>query len=298
MIRFDFTTPNDDKKISVVEWGEVDNPKEVIQISHGMAEHAMRYDGFAKQMNKNGYVVFADDHRAHGHTDLKTLGYAKGNIFKDTLADLGALTEFYKNKNNLPVIFFGHSYGSFLGQRYVQEYAHLISGAIIGGSSYMGTPLSLAGLAVANIACAFGFAKKEGTLLKKLTFDNYNKMFEVGSFISSKKSECDRYDADELCGFICSYNFYKSFFKGLREIYKKDNMQKLDKGLNVLLISGKCDPVGEMSKGVVRLEKEYKEYGVNVKTVLYDGVRHEYLNDISRKKAIGDIVNFANSIIK
>ena len=44
----------------------------------------------AKQIDREKeYVVFADDHRAHGYTDLKSLGYAKGYIFKDTLAVCG-----------------------------------------------------------------------------------------------------------------------------------------------------------------------------------------------------------------
>ena len=52
-------------------WNDVKNPKGVVQISHGMAEHARRYDAFAKFLNANGYIVFADDHRAHGMTSTK-----------------------------------------------------------------------------------------------------------------------------------------------------------------------------------------------------------------------------------
>ncbi len=73
-------------------WDDVRNPKGVVQISHGMAEHARRYDAFAAFLNKNGYVVYADDHRAHGMTSTKqsakgVKGFHKGDIFNDTVKD-------------------------------------------------------------------------------------------------------------------------------------------------------------------------------------------------------------------
>ncbi|MBQ7164546.1 MAG: alpha/beta hydrolase, partial [Clostridia bacterium] len=78
MMIYEFTS-FDGKKISVREWNEVSSPKGVIQISHGMAEHSGRYDIFAREMNARGYIVFADDHRAHGLTDKDTLGYSDGD---------------------------------------------------------------------------------------------------------------------------------------------------------------------------------------------------------------------------
>ena len=64
----------DGKEVTVTEW-QAENPKALLQISHGMVEHAGRYNEFAEYMAKNGYTVFADDHRAHGETDKDTLGY-------------------------------------------------------------------------------------------------------------------------------------------------------------------------------------------------------------------------------
>ena len=68
-------------------WDEVESPKAVLQIAHGMAEHARRYDDFAKYLNANGIIVFADDHRAHGATCVGqskkgVKGYQKGEIYK------------------------------------------------------------------------------------------------------------------------------------------------------------------------------------------------------------------------
>ena len=285
------------KKISVVEWADVACPRGVVQISHGMAEHALRYQKIAEYLNGLGYVVFADDHRAHGQTDISTLGYCDGDIFNDTLKDLAMLTDHYRQKYGLPVVLFGHSYGSFLSQRYLQLYGDKVQGVILGGSNRMGSGVSALGRFICSCACAFGKSKKPGNLVKKMSFDAYNKNFKEGTFISSIVSECERYDSDGLCGYICSYNFYKCFFTGLTQMYKKKNLKSLPAGKRVMLISGLSDPVGEMGKGVDRLEKLYLSYGLDVKKVTYPGVRHEYLNDTSSADAMAEIAAFCNELI-
>ena len=64
-----------------------------------------------------------------------------------------------------------------------------------------------------------------------------------------------------------------------------------------MIASGKNDPVGEMGKGVDRLECMYIKRGLPVKKTLYNGARHEYLNDICRQTAMNDILEFINNII-
>ena len=41
----------------------------------------------------------------------------------------------------------------------------------------------------------------------------------------------------------------------------------------------------------------YKNLSLDVTTVLYPGVRHEFLNDTSRAAAIEEIANFADRVI-
>lgn len=294
---FEFISKVDGKKIFVQEWSEVKEPKGVIQISHGMAEHSGRYAGLAEYLNGRGYIVFADDHRAHGLTDKDSLGYSDGDIYSDTLADLGALTDYYKEKYGLPIVFFGHSYGSFLGQRYIEVFGDKISGAVIGGSGHLGNFATRFGGFVAGAACAFGRAKKPANLIKKLTFDAYDKKVG-GSFISSLSEEAERYFADPMCAFTLSNAFYRSFFKGIIKAYSKPNLEAIPKSLPVLLISGASDPVGEMGKGVAKMEKLYTSLGISAEKILYDGVRHEYLNDTSRASARAAIADFADSLLK
>ncbi len=287
----------DGKRIFYRLW-ECQSPKGVIQVVHGMAESSLRYEAFAEYMNKNGYIVIADDHRGHGKTDGCS-GYTKGDMFFDTLKDEAELATVYKNLYpKLPLILLGHSYGSFLAQAFLQRYGDKIDGAIIGGSAKMQGFAVIGGSLVANIACLFGRAKKPGKLLADMSFGMYNKKFEEGTFISSIKEECEKYSQTWGCGFTLSNNFYRSFFRGLKTLYKKKNYLKINTDKPLLLISGGQDPVGDMGESVKKLYAFYADtVGVKaIDCVLYDGVRHEYFNDTSKQRAFDEVLDFCNGL--
>lgn len=252
----------DGKEITVTEWKPAGEIKGIVQISHGMVEHSLRYTEFARRLNEEGYLVFADDHRAHGETDKDNLGYSEGSIFENTLKDLYMLTEKYKNEYpDKKLVFFGHSYGSFLTQAYIQRY-NLHDAVIIGGSAKMSRGAALGGRAIADIGGFFKGKKAPAKLLKKLTFDDYNKKFKVGNFVSSIPAEVERYESDPYCSFVCSNNFYKNFMRGLLKLYKKKGLRGINKKTPVLLLAGKDDMVGSMGKAVEKLCKLYKKTGI------------------------------------
>ena len=170
-------TSYDGRKLSCSVWDEVSKPIGIVQIVHGMAEHSRRYDDFANYLNKNGLIVFADDHRAHGNT-MEKQGYDDGDIFNETIRDEIEITKYLKNTYHLPVIIFGHSYGSFLVQGYIQRNALNIAGAVLCGSANMDNALTKFGAVIANMAYSTTKDKsKPAKKLNKLTFGSYNKNF-------------------------------------------------------------------------------------------------------------------------
>ena len=202
-------------------WNDVKNPKGVVQISHGMAEHARRYDAFAQFLNANGYIVFADDHRAHGMTSTKQskkgiYGYHKGDIYNDTVRDEIAITAHLKERFGVPVVYLGHSYGSMLGQRYI-EMDNDSCGAILCGSACMKGALLGVGCAVANVQYAILGGEKEGKLLNALSFGSYNAKFKKDktdyAWLSRDKEQVRKYIFDEQCGGVMSIAFFKFFFE-------------------------------------------------------------------------------------
>lgn len=290
----------DGKKIFVHEWLSAENPKGVVQIVHGMAEHGKRYENFARFLNEHGYLVVADDHRGHGLTDRNSLGYCKGNMFADTLRDEGALTDYYRKKYaGLPYFLFGFSYGSFLAQAYLAKYGEKTDGIVIGGSSYKKDFEVYLGSLVAGIGCLFG-AKHQARLIEKLSFGAYAKQFEDGQWLSNDVANNLTYEKDPLSGFTCSNRFYKDFFKGLRGLYTKKYTKALPKQLPVLLVSGAEDPVGDMGKGVKKLASYYRKQGMkNLQLVLFDHSRHEFLNETNgRKEKWGTVLTFFDKIFE
>lgn len=282
----------DGKEIYVHEWLNTEIPKGIVQIVHGMAEHAARYGEFAEHLNKCGYIVVADDHRGHGNTDRESLGYCAGDMFADTVRDEAAITDYYMKKYpDLKYFIFGFSYGSFLTQSYISKYGDKIDGAIIGGSSHKKDFEVYLGSIVAHIKND----KKPAVLIEKLSFGAYAKKFADRQWLSVDAENNAAYAADPLSGFTCSGRFYRDFFKGLKSLYTPKYISGLRKDLPVLLVSGEDDPVGNMGKGVRKLYKFYTEKAgmQNISLVLFENARHEFLNEKQdREKKWGAVLDF------
>ena len=286
----------DGKKIFVHEWTDVENPKGIVQIIHGMVEHGKRYEAFARFLNEYGFMVVADDHRGHGNTDTKTLGYAKGNMFADTVHDEGEITKYYKAKYpDLKYFVFGFSYGSFLTQSYLGIYGNLIDGAVVGGSNKKKDFEVYLGAFVSGMSPK----KKPAKMIENLSFGAYSKQFSEGEWLSNDAENNARYHADPFCSFTCSNRFYRDFFKGLKKLYTKKYIKGLNKKLPMLLVAGAEDPVGDKGKGMKELYKFYtQKAGVeDVQLVLFEGSRHEFLNEKSTfEQAYQTLLEFFNHI--
>lgn len=287
-------------------WDDVRNPKGVVQISHGMAEHARRYDDFAKYLNKNGFVVFADDHRAHGMTSTKQsakgiAGYHKGDIFNDTVEDQVAITKYLKNKFNRPVIYLGHSYGSMMGQRYIEIDTER-AGAILCGSAMMKGGVLSAGCAVSNMQYKLLGGEKKANLLDKMSFGSYNGPFKKErmnfAWLSRDKEQVKKYNLDEQCGYVMSIAFFKYFLNGLKASYTAENLAKIDVAKPIAIFSGEKDPVGGSGKLVQKLYDQYKALGVkNLTMKIYPDARHEILNETNNQEVYADFLAAINAMI-
>ncbi len=289
----------DGTPVYLYEW-EVNAPRAVVQIVHGMTEHAGRYDAFAKFLNAHGFAVVADDHRGHGKTHPESLGYAAGDMFRDTLDDEAAITDYIAAKYpEAKRILFGFSYGSFLTQSYISRYGEKIDAAVIAGSNYKKDFEVYLGSFVASLGCAFKGAKKPAKLIEKLSFGAYAKKFDDGAWLSIDGENNAAYKEDPFCGFTCSFRFYKDFFHGLKRLYTRKYIRGLNKDLPVFLVSGENDPVGDMGKGVKKLEKFYREKAgmKNVTCKLFAGGRHEFLNEqTGREEKWGTVLAYFEQI--
>lgn len=293
---------NDGVEIACYLWAQVEKPKAIIQLSHGMAEHLRRYDNFAKFLNKNGFIVVGDDHRGHGYTSGKeNLGKTEKTIFYDTVNDVIQLGKQIKTKYNLPLILIGHSYGSFLSQAIIEESDQYDLCVLVGSARQDGPEMRLAKIVtfVQNMFCG---GKKQAKMLTKLGFEGCNKPFKneklLNSWLSKDTKNVVMYNNDSECGFMFDINFYYSLSRACINMYKKCNLNKINKNIPILVTSGSNDPVGKMGKSTTALYNMYKKLGIKtVELKFYEEKRHEILNDLDNEKVYGDIISFINKNI-
>lgn len=294
-----------DYKLNLAVWDDVPKPRAVVQILHGMAEHIGRYDAFARFLNTKGFVVLGDDHRGHGKTaGENNLGKVPdGDCFFDTVQDEILITKYAAETYKLPVIIFGHSYGSFLAQAYIQRNSSVIIGAVLCGSACQNGIDVKAGKLLASVQSAVYGKDAEAGLIRKMSFGAYDAQFitENKEFAWGNRDDKERekYLADPMCNFTLSLGFYKSFFAALRKIHRSKNLSNIRKDLPVFIISGDRDPVGGNGKLVSKLYEKYIDAGLScVSMKLYPGARHEILNELNKEEVYGDVVDFADTCLQ
>ena len=98
-----------------------DTLRAVVQINHGLAEHAARYAHFADYLSEAGFAALVHDHRGHGRTKapdapLGTFGKAPaGEGWRLAVADVLAVHDHAAAiYPDVPVITFGHSMGGMI----------------------------------------------------------------------------------------------------------------------------------------------------------------------------------------
>lgn len=291
MKQSDFAS-HDGKRLQLYVWDEVESPKAVVKIAHGMAEHSARYDDFARFLNSRGYIVVMNDHRGHGQTtDRESHGYEDGDMWTNNVHDQLALLEHCRAQYKLPLFMMGHSYGSFITQAVIEEHPD-VDGFILCGSNHIKGVSYTACKWIARSMCRNKGGAYPADLIVKLSFTAYEKRFPgKNAWLNTDAAEVEKYNNDQDCGFVCSANFYRTFMEGIDKLYKKEYYGGIDVNKPLLLIAGGDDPVGEYGKGVTKLEGFYrKRVGVtDVTQRLYDGARHEILNETCKQQVYDDV---------
>lgn len=265
--------------------------KAVVQIIHGMQEHAGRYKDFAQFLCNNGYIVLASDLRGHGHSLVykDKQGYAEKDIFNEIIEDQTIISRYLKEKYNLPIYVFGHSFGSFITQRLMQV-CDIADKYVVCGTSNGGKFLYKMAKALSGILVFFGQKDKQATTLEKMSFKSYAGKFENGNWLTRDEEIFKKYQADEFCGVPFPVSFYRSLFTNLVKLNKE--ISKIPEDKRIFLIAGDKDMVGANGKDVSSLYKLYLKKGKNVKIKLYKDARHELINETNRDEVYQDILNF------
>ncbi|TNE39341.1 MAG: alpha/beta fold hydrolase [Alphaproteobacteria bacterium] len=288
-------------------WKPEGEPKAVVQIAHGMAEHARRYESFARVLNRFGYAVYAHDQRGHGLSvnEEAVLGHlADEKGWSKAIEDIHLLNRTIAGKHPaVPIVLFGHSLGSFMAQQYMAVHGESITAATLSATN--GPPSGLLG-SIGMMLARYQRWKRGGRghspMFQKMTFDAYNKAFRPNrtafDWLSRDEAEVDKYVTDPLCGFDCTIDTWIEVFEALQVIASKPLLTHIRKDMPLYVFNGTEDPVGEKTKGVLRLLKLYEKQNMTKVThKFYEGGRHEMLNEINRDEVMADYIAWLHGAV-
>ena len=287
----------DETEIYCTIWDDVAEPKGVVQLLHGMSEYGGHYDGFAKYLNSRGYIVFADDHRAHGRTETpEERGRHPGNIFSDTLKDERFFREWLKEKYDLPIFLAGHSYGSFLCQAFAEAGTDVPAIALF-GTGHMFTLCTIGKILTYPL---YLIAKNWRPKFVNFFSDNlFHFKGDKGKaqWINDDKELRDIFIKGEFTHTDMSVAFDFHMMNETSKLYSKKNLAKLNPKTAIGIFCGTQDVVGLCTKGAKKLRKTYEAHGIPGELRFYEGSRHEVVNGKNAEQARKDIADFFDGFL-
>lgn len=279
-------------------------PRGIVQLIHGMAEHIDRYDGFAAFLAAHGFVVCGHDHLGHGKTapDPARRGVLDPDAGADAdalVADVDSLRSIVSARygRDVPFFMFGHSMGSLVLRVYLASYGEGLAGAVICGTANQPLPVSWAGNLLARAVTAVRGADARSELLHSLVDGAFSKRVRSPrtplDWLSRDEDVVDAFVADEACGFPFSAGAYAALTDLAFRAALPRTFAAVPKGLPVLFVAGDADPVGDMGRGVENAATRMSAAGVaDVSFRLYEGMRHEILNELGREEVWQDVLGW------
>jgi alpha-beta hydrolase superfamily lysophospholipase len=293
----------DSVPLFVYRWQPEQAPKAVVQIAHGWAEHAGRYSRVAAALCRQGYAVYADDHRGHGRTATTPadLGFfAESDGWNKCIHDLWQLNQrITADYPRTPTVILGHSLGSFMVQQFICDHGDAVVAAVLSGSNGRPPATAPLGLLFAHLERLRVGAHGKSPSLQRLFFGAFNKPFSPArtpfDWLSRDPIEVDTYIADPLCGFDSQVQLFIDILRALPALSRSSCQACIPKTLPIYIFRGSRDPVGE---NIDQLLTAYRAAGLqNVTYKLYPDGRHETLNEINRDEVTRDLIAWLDGVI-
>jgi alpha-beta hydrolase superfamily lysophospholipase len=302
---FTLTTP-DGIDLFVYCWLPAEQPKAVIQIAHGLAEHAGRYARLAEALTSASYAVYANDHRGHGRTvkSAEDLGFfAERDGWRKCVNDMWQLNRHVAGTHpGLPIVLLGHSMGSTLAEQFMGDHGDAVAGVVLSGANGKPSFLAKIGGAVTWAERVRLGPRGKSKLVQSLTFDTFNKQFAPArtafDWLSRDPTEVDKYVADPLCGFSATVQLWIDLLGGWAALSRAAHRNRVPKALPVYLIAGERDPVSGNTRQLEPWMAEYRAAGlVNLTHKFYPNARHELFNETNRDEVAGDLIGWLDQVV-
>ncbi|BCD87187.1 hypothetical protein PSm6_35940 [Pseudomonas solani] len=292
-------TASDGASLHVNRWSGDAQPRAVVMVAHGMAEHGGRYARLGQALVAAGLELYVHDQRGHGRTAQHgILGlYAEHDGWNKVIGDLASLNHHIRQQHpQAPIFLLGHSMGSYIGQAYLMQHSCSLQGAILSGSNYQPVSLYRSGALVARLERWRQGANGRSALIEFLSFGSFNKAFKPNrtafDWLSRDPDEVDKYVNDPLCGFRCTNQLWLDLLGGLQNITPVKHLAQIDPDLPLLVVGGARDPVSD-GRRLDDLARALREAGIkDVQLKIYPDARHELLNETNRDEVTAHLLDW------
>lgn len=296
-----YVSPFDAQKLKAYVY-EVKEPKAMVVILHGMADHQARYKILADRLTKADFKVLTIDQRGHGESLFNGVlkgHFADENGWQRNLQDIRSIIQEVNQKDQLPIILFGHSMGSIVARSYLKHYESDLHALYLSGSPDL-SPITGLGKFIAKAVRLVKGNQHPSPLLTKLSFGSFNKDIENAKtpfdWVSTDTDNISAYNADPLCGFDCTTDFFVEMLNGFDDVYTQDWIAS-NKKMPIRFESGRQDPCHK-PKGIEWAANKLTASGYeNVSTRYIEGCRHEIYNDISRDELMDSFVSWCDETL-
>ncbi|SHG36113.1 alpha/beta fold hydrolase [Geodermatophilus nigrescens] len=289
-----YTEAADGVRLAERRWTPDGEVRAVLQVVHGLSEHAGRYARLAAALTARGIAVGALDQRGHGLTAASTGpgGFGPGagsDAVLDDVRDLGA--RLAADHPGVPRFLLGHSLGSVVALASAERDGDVLDGLVLSGPIGV-APHFAAAAEQLRAAVAAGSGEQPMDALTA-----FNAPFEPArtpyDWLSRDPAEVDAYLADPLCGDDVppTYAYGAEMFALAARVASEEAVAGLPDGLPVLLLAGQRDPVGgEDAAQVAALADLVRGRGHDVDLRVYPDARHEVFNETNRDEVTADLL--------
>ena len=274
-------------------------PIGILHFLHGMAEHKERYEQTLSFFSARGYICTIRDMKGHGDNMIpdKGPGYLGEDRVNGLLEEVhSTILSLKHHYPNLPFYLAGHSMGSLLARAYCKKYDNELSGLIVIGCPSYNADASF-GILLVKLMKLFHKDTYISPFVQSLATGSFQKSMPKGSkpnsWICTDENVIDQYNSDELCGFPFTLNGYLTLFELMQFMYSKKNWNFRNPKLPIFFVSGAEDPCRISDKDFEKAVNLMKQIGyVHVDSKLYQGMRHEILNESNRSAVWEDMLCF------